>query len=124
MEGQFFPALWIWDFNSAQKALGRLGIGGETALLCLTKVVIGRDMPVIFEKLIYDPISRIDIVLIENSDGTIGLWLGALQHLSDTTEEALLRYVDEVIDERLSAADEPPVIAAFPWVQPIEVFHV
>lgn len=123
MEGKFFPAIWAADFQDSYAALRSIGIVGQEADFCLAGVVVSADKPVIFEVVIGDPLSKVPVVLIENSDGLTGLWFGAFEYLSDTSEEAMSRYIADIIEERMEATDEAPTVAVFQWSHPAEVMQ-
>lgn len=126
MEGKFFPAIWASDFQDSRAALRSIGIVDHEADFCLAGIVVGPDQPAIFEALIDDPrailsdhpLSKSAIVLMATADGLVGLWFGMFEYLSDTREEAMQRYISDVIDEMVDVDDEAPTVDVFQWTQP------
>lgn len=125
---RYYPAIFVGKFKSGHTALASLGIVGDDADFCLIGVEVNRDRPVVFEiflkdlgaKLSDESTSKSAVVLMERKDGSIGLWFGMFNYLSDTFDGAQLAAIDELLSDE---NDEPPTLDVFEWAPPARILQ-
>lgn len=118
IEPQYYPAIYVCDFATAQAALRSLGVTGDEADFVASGVTDDGTTPHVVECVLTDKagdMSRSAIVLLKRPSGLIGMWFGLFAHLRETPGDAIGSLVDELL---AGEPGDPPTVNVFEWTPP------
>ena len=127
MEGMFYPALHLGDFEDAHSALHSVGVSGALADMCVAGLADNPGYPAAYRADMIDAdeaTTKTVIVLAPAGQSSIRLCFGFIDLLATSETEALRLIRDAHKNGSLHSTAEPePHFYAFQWVAPRRVLQ-
>ncbi|MGB8423168.1 hypothetical protein [Paraburkholderia sp.] len=126
MEGKFYPATPLGEFDDIHAALESVGVRGHYADVIVADMDGVPDAPSAYRCAVNgeDGADQSALVIVPLESGRTAIYLGFFGLLADSRDDALMLAAEALIDDALAGKfEEPPVINAFQWHAPRTVLQ-
>ncbi|MFM0213743.1 hypothetical protein PQQ96_40880 [Paraburkholderia sediminicola] len=126
MEGKFYPATPLGEFDDIHAALESVGVRGHYADVIVAEMDSAATAPSAYRCAVNGEDGPDDsaLVIVPLEGDRVAIYLGFPSLLADSRDGALMLAAEALLDAALAGEfEEPPVINAFQWHAPRTVLQ-